>query len=111
MNDVQQALETIFSADSALYQQRGFQRRIIQINDRNRFQRRTDDFLRTRYFQRTGDDAAHLPHLAPLFRQRLVAPFRRDGRELLQMHRNGIPVPIRGTSGATSQGRGNAALA
>ena len=28
MSDVQQALETIFSADSALYQQRGFQRRI-----------------------------------------------------------------------------------
>jgi N-carbamoylsarcosine amidase len=28
MSDIQQALETIFSADSALYQQRGFQRRI-----------------------------------------------------------------------------------
>src|SRR5215475_12970915 len=28
MSDVQKALETIFSADSALYQQRGFQRRI-----------------------------------------------------------------------------------
>ena len=28
MNDVQQALETIFSADSALYRERGFQRRI-----------------------------------------------------------------------------------
>jgi N-carbamoylsarcosine amidase len=28
MSDVQQALETIFSADSALYQERGFQRRI-----------------------------------------------------------------------------------
>src|SRR5262249_34113263 len=28
MSDVQQALETIFSPDSALYQQRGFQRRI-----------------------------------------------------------------------------------
>ena len=28
MSDVQQALETIFSTDSALYQQRGFQRRV-----------------------------------------------------------------------------------
>lgn len=28
MSDVQQALETIFSADSALYQERGFQRRV-----------------------------------------------------------------------------------
>jgi maleamate amidohydrolase len=28
MNEIQQALETIFSADSTVYQQRGFQRRI-----------------------------------------------------------------------------------
>ena len=28
VTDIQQALETIFSADSQLYQQRGFQRRI-----------------------------------------------------------------------------------
>ncbi len=73
---------------------RGFQRGIVQIDHRHRFQRGTDDLVGARDFQRAGDDAANLPHRPPLFRQRLVAPFGGDPRKLFQMHGSGLRMAV-----------------
>src|SRR5437763_2468204 len=67
-------------------EQRFAQFSIGDVNDRIGFERGTDALAGPRDLERAGDDAANQSHLAPFFRELVVAPGGRHGGEQLQMH-------------------------
>ena len=62
------------------------------MHNRSGFQRRANTLFTAFYFQRASDDGADLADLLPLRFKRIVFPFRRNFRELDEMHRFRIRI-------------------